>query len=111
MPGKLKPPQVQNEIVPGFQNGSTMALSAGRWVCIHLLPFGSCNLPSEIGVITQARYRYEKFCHYLEYGTNKCCTEQDQIQADTYPKSGPGNTDKIKYIEEETASIYVTESS
>lgn len=38
-------------------------------------------------------------------------TEQDQIQSDIYLKSSSGNIYKIKYIEEETALINVTESS
>lgn len=63
MPGKLKPSQVQNEIVTGFQKGSMSRLSDGSWFYIHLLPFGSFNLQGEIGIVTQTRYRNEKICH------------------------------------------------
>lgn len=62
------------------------------------------------------------FLHRQDTGTKKSVipgirnrqvlyTEQDQIQSDIYLKSSSGNIYKIKYIEEETALINVTESS
>lgn len=80
--------------------------------CVPLLPFGIFHLQSEIGVFTQTRHRNEKKnLPYLEHGTDKCHTEQDQMQAGIYLKSSPRNIYKIEYIEEETALVNITESS